>query len=364
MNFYTQADLPFYYYLAQNFGISDRHFAGTVGPTFPNRSYLAAATSFGHLTTNDIVPPLGGYQPIGGSIYKLLNNANVYWTDYWQDVPLDAFFDESDVFDLDHTLPLAAFYLQAAGWGDFPSVSFIDPNMGVLGGVFEDDEHPPSDIQKGQHFVSEVVNAVRNGPYWNNTVIFITWDESGGFYDHVAPPAATQAGQRTPDGVFPGQCEDLSNPPSSLQPGGGANCNTNFVSPSGNSVATAENLCPALAADPTGPFPADCAAFDQLGIRVPFLAISPFSKPGYVSHTVEDHTSILAFIEKRFLNSTSMTNRDKFASTMEDMFDFTNSPSLNKSVPAAGSPTVDCTPENAIGAFGAALKFLENDLSF
>jgi hypothetical protein len=49
---------------------------------------------------------------------------------------------------------------------------------------------------------------------------------------------------------------------------------------------------------------------------------------------------------------------------MEDMFDFTNSPSLNKSVPAAGSPTVDCTPENAIGAFGAALKFLENDLSF
>jgi phospholipase C len=70
-------------------------------------------------------------------------------------------------------------------------------------------------------------------------------------------------------------------------------------------VNGAAALCPDSAADPTGPFPAHCASFDQLGVRVPFLAISPFSKQHYVSHTVGDHTSILAFIEKRFMSSGS-----------------------------------------------------------
>src|SRR5499427_5224776 len=62
MGFYTQAELPFYYDLAQKFAISDRHFSSVLGPTFPNRSYAMAATSFGHLTTNDEIPPLGGYK--------------------------------------------------------------------------------------------------------------------------------------------------------------------------------------------------------------------------------------------------------------------------------------------------------------
>src|SRR5262249_57802935 len=72
MGYYTQDDLPFYYALAQTFAISDRHFSSVLGPTFPNRSYLLAGTSFGHLTTNDILPPLGGYRPIHGTIFDLL----------------------------------------------------------------------------------------------------------------------------------------------------------------------------------------------------------------------------------------------------------------------------------------------------
>jgi phospholipase C len=89
IGFYDQTDIPFYYDLAKKFAISDRHFSSLLGPTFPNRSYLMAATSFGHLTTNDTFPPLGstGYQPITGTIFDLLDKNNVTWADYFQDAP-------------------------------------------------------------------------------------------------------------------------------------------------------------------------------------------------------------------------------------------------------------------------------------
>jgi phospholipase C len=208
----------------------------------------------------------------------------------------------------------------------------------------ENDEHPPVDIQRGQAFVSQVINAVRNGPFWKDTIIFLTYDEHGGFYDHVAPPRAPQGHAPNPDGINPGQCEDLSNPPGSLQPGGGAQCAI--------SRSSAIQLCPALAADPTGPFPPECANFDQLGFRVPFLAISPFSKPHYVSHTTGDHTSILALIQKAFMSVNGdddsrphLTRRDQHANTLEDMFDFDHSPSLNTPVGVAVPPAQDCTPQ-------------------
>jgi phospholipase C len=72
---------------------------------------------------------------------------------------------------------------------------------------------------------------------------------------------------------------------------------------------------------------------------VPLIVISPFAKPGYVSHTVGDHTSILAFIEKRFLNGQPLTRRDARADTLEDLFDFGNAPSLNANVsPSLAAP--------------------------
>ncbi len=113
--------------------------------------------------------------------------------------------------------------------------------------------------------------------------------------------------------------------------------------------------------NPTGPFPGDCPAFDQLGVRVPFMAVSPFSKQHCVSHTVGDHTSILALIEKRFLSAgvtdggddedngevtrQFLTLRDKHAHALEDLFDFEGSPSLNTVVSVAVPPSQDCTPK-------------------
>jgi phospholipase C len=357
MGFYTQDDLPFYYSLAQTFAIDDRYFASVIGQTFPNRSYLLAATSFGHLTTSEVFPPPGGYKPITGTFMDLLDQNNVSWVDYFAEIPQTFSFRPSDFpFVTPHSAPVSTFLAQAAA-GTLPSVSFVDPIFGVIfGSGAENDEHPPTDIRKGEAFVSSVVNAVRNGPNWKDSIIFIVYDEHGGFYDHVAPARAPQGRSRdsddrrldsgdrerpphggapNPDGIDPGQCADLSNPPASTLPGGGVNCDV--VSP-----AEALAICPTFTQ--TGPYPSDCANFDQLGVRVPFIAVSPFSKPHYVSHTVGDHTSLLALIEKRFLSSNNgngdshiqhLTARDANADPLEDLFNFSHPPSMDVAIPTA-----------------------------
>jgi phospholipase C len=340
MGFYTQDDLPFYYDLARKFAIDDRYFASVIGPTLPNRFYLMAATSFGHVTTADAAYVT--FEPVSGTILDLLDRRGISWTDYFQDGPqANAFRQPSGPGTDPHFQSVGTFLTIAAGSSvgtELPQVSFVD-----AGG--ESDDHPPTDIQRGQVFVSRVVNAIRDGPYWKDSVIFITYDEHGGFYDHVAPPPAPQGSARTPDGIPPGQCADLSNPPASQEPGGGAQCSA--------SASEAQSLCPALAQNPSGPYPENCASFDQLGFRVPFLVVSPFAKAHYVSHTVADHASLLAFVEKRFLSDQSLggggsplhlTLRDQYADTLEDLFDFENAPSLNTAVSVARSPTTDCTP--------------------
>jgi len=332
MGFYNETDLPFYYGLAESFAIDDRYFCSVVGPTFPNRSYEMAATSFGHLTTNEIFPPTGGYKPITGTIFDLLDQNGVSWVNYFSDLPTSGIFRP---FLSSHLQPVSAFSAQAAA-GTLPAVSLVDPILTGGQGNQSNDEHPPHDIRAGQYFVSQIVNAVRNSPSWNDSIIFIVYDEHGGFYDHVAPPAARQGGALNPDGINPGQCEDLSNPPASEQPGGGAQCTI--------SQSDAAAICPGFTA--TGPYPANCANFNQLGFRVPFIAVSPFSKPHYVSHTVADHTSLLALIEKRFFSLAGggdtrphLTARDQYAATPEDMFDFNKAPSKNTSVPTAPPPS-------------------------
>jgi phospholipase C len=326
MGYYDDGDLPFYYDIAQNFAMSDRYFCSVIGQTFPNRAYFLAGTSFGHLTTSEIILG-GGYKPITGTIFDRMDAAGVSWKDYASDLPYAAIFAISP----GHTSPIGAFLADAAA-GTLPAVSFIDPSsfatQTINGHLFQTDEHPPNDIRAGEYVVSQVINALRSGPNWNDSIFFWTYDEHGGFYDHVKPAPAPQGGFTTPDGIAPGQCADLSNPPASQQPGGGANCMH-------SQTIDAPGICPTFS--PTGPYPAHCATFNQLGFRVPLVAVSPFSKPQYVSHLTGSHTSLLALIEKRF-SLAPLTARDAASSTLEDMFDFDNSPSLNTAIGTAPLP--------------------------
>ncbi len=343
MSYYDGGDLPLYHGLARTFAISDRYFSSVIGPTFPNRSYALAATSFGHVTTAEIIPPLppavpppGGYRPLTGTILDLLDRAGVSWMNYFIDVPTTAMFRG---LDPTHLAPVTQFLaIATASTCTLPAVSFVDPAFGsnAFGtnpSLVENDEHPPTDIRAGQYYVSQVTAALRASPCWQDSVLFVLHDEHGGFYDHVPPPRAPQGPTRTPDGIAPGQCADASALPGSAQPGGGAECTVSRID--------AAALCPGFS--PTGAYPWYCPSFDQLGFRVPFLAVSPFSRPSYVSHRVADHTSLLAFLEKRFLSAGGerphLTARDEHASTLEDLFDFDAAPSRDAAVPAAPPPS-------------------------
>lgn len=316
MGYFTRADLPYYYALAGTFAISDREFSALIGPTLPNRMYAMAATSFGHLSTDfiDNTPPApSGYKPITGTIFDLLDRHRVGWTEYFQPGnhmtpprPYGRLFRDPASPNF---RPLKEFFTQAAA-GRLAPVVFID---------LAQHEHPPLDIRRGEFDVARVVSALRASPEWADSVLLITYDENGGFYDHVLPPAVPP-----PDGIAPGECADLSNPPASKLPGGGAHCVASHLAQ--------WDLCRRAR---LGEW---CADFIRDGFRVPLIVVSPFARPHYVSHVARDHTAILDLIEQRFLGGDHLTARDAAQSSLVEMLDFTAAPSASANVPSSIAP--------------------------
>jgi len=263
MGYYDGADLPFYYGLYNTFAIGDRYCASVLGPTFPNRFYLLAGTSFGHIR-NDFPDPTGFSQP---TVFNRLDAAHVSWRIYYSQLPFAGLFAYVRNHAPGNVVPISQYYADAAA-GSLPQVSFVDPVFAATNTV-ENDEHPPSDVQVGQNFAAQVINSLFKSPNWSSSALFLTYDEHGGFYDHAAPPSAP-----IPDAI-----------PPMLQPG-----------------------------DAPG-------AFDRYGIRVPVAVVSPFARPHFVSHVVHDHTSILRFIERRF-DLPALSRRDAKADPMLEFFDF------------------------------------------
>jgi phospholipase C len=263
MGYYKRRDLKFYFKLYRTFAMSDRHFCSVLGPTFPNRHYLMSATSAGHIR-NDLE------FATQTSIFELLDAAGVTWKVYASDLPFALLYTYVQAHQ-ENVTAIAQFYADAAA-GVLPEIAFVDPSF-FGDDTTESDEHPPANVQVGQAFVAGIVQAIFDSPNWSDAALFITYDEHGGFYDHVAPPPAC-----APDAI-----------PPNLQAGD-------------------------VVAD-----------FDRYGIRVPFVAVSPFSRKRYVSHTVSDQTSILRFIETRF-DLPALTNRDANADPMLDLFNFASPP--------------------------------------
>ena len=270
MGYYDETDLPFYYWMARTYAISDRHFSGCLGPTWPNRFFFYGATAYGRTKTPD-TPPLGKTQ-----ILNHLEDAGHTWKIY-----RDGITSFADVFGPKYLGTSMSNFEDDVAKGDLPDLTMIDPDFS---GSTQNDEHPPSNVQLGQQFVARVVKALGSNPkIWKSTVLFVTYDEHGGYYDHVPPPAAC-----VPDDDAP----------------------------------------------PT-------EAYDRYGIRVPLTVISRFAKPHYVSHYVTDHSSITRFIENRF-DLGAMTKRDANAWPMLDMFDFEKPPFDS---PDASYPSADASAD-------------------
>ncbi|MEV4319907.1 alkaline phosphatase family protein [Actinocrispum sp. NPDC049592] len=256
IGYFEAADLGFYGRAARDWTVCDRYFAAMMAPTFPNRFFLHAAQTDRTTTSVDKIATMP-------AIWDRLAAKGVTGRYYFTDVPYTALWGTRY---LGISKLISNFYT-AAKAGTLPPVSFVEPGFfgEALPGLSQD-EHPLADIRLGQHFLDTVYNAVVSSPNWERTVLVITYDEWGGFFDHVPPPV--------------------------------------------------------------GPDPNPDLGAGLRGFRVPCLVISPRAKRSTVAHGLYDHTSILKMIEWRF-GLDPLTVRDAAANNLAEVLDFENPPKLS-----------------------------------
>jgi phospholipase C len=264
MGFFTAEHLPYTYDLASKFPIGDRWFCSVMGQTFPNRMYLMAGTSVG-LTDNSV-----GFTTLGvpkdGTIFNLLDKHNITWKNYVSEFPLGA---SPELFTVNDNLTEAinvrniSQFVSDAASGSLPSFSFVEPDYSTTS------QENPQNMALGEAFMAQIINAAGHSPSWSKTLLILNYDEWGGYYDHVVPPPA-------------------------LRP---------------------DNILPILA-----PSELMYEGFQRYGFRVPSVVVSPYAKQNYVSHVLHDHTSVLAFLERKF-NLPALTLRDANANDLTDFLD-------------------------------------------
>jgi phospholipase C len=271
MGYWTDADLPFTYSLATEFPIGDRWFSSVLGQTDPNRRYLIAATSAG--MTDDIgtgpgnvIPDSGLPLPANGTIFNILDRYGISWANYAASFPAGAtpmlYPTDDTATEEVHYHPFSQFYTDAAN-GALPSVTLLDPDYSTQS------QENPQNIVVGEGLLAQVVHAIGSSPQWLTTLLIVIYDEHGGYYDHVPPPAAL-----APDSI-----------PPIVQPG-----------------------------------QSSYDGFARYGFRVPSIVAGPYTKRQFVSHVYYDHTSVLAMIERKW-NLPALTLRDANANDLTDFID-------------------------------------------
>jgi phospholipase C len=270
MGYYTRTDLPFYYAVADAFTICDNYFCSVMGPTDPNRLYTMAASIdpdgknggpvlqtlglnrssfFGHLTYTTMPEQLQA-RGISWKVYSS-PDSNIFNTVFSDNV-LSYFKNFQAASPLHQNAFLPQFpgdFVNDALSGNLPQVSWLIASI-------VDSDHPPAPTLFGELTLSAILAALTANPaQWAKTALFVTYDENGGFFDHVPPVTAP-----------PGTAGEFITAPTD---------------------PTVVGVPPIL-----GPI--------GLGFRVPMLILSPFSRGGFVSSDVFDHTSVLRFLETRF----------------------------------------------------------------
>ncbi len=246
MTMYGEQHLPVYYKLADEFRVCDRWFCAHPGPTWPNRfaTVMGSIPAIDNFAIDD--PQIGFLKH--PSIYDTLTSYGIEWKVFESDLSLVRMFDRYRLDDrrvvpiddkadgLDATLRTP---------GSLPRVMFVEPNFADLPPLATaNDDHPPADLANGQAFIARVCDAIWSAGRFNQCLVCITYDEHGGFYDHVAPPGTAKSTLAEPDSI------------------------------------------PQL--HPQGP--------KYMGPRVPSFILSPYVSAGKPDHTIYDHTSILKTI--------------------------------------------------------------------
>ncbi|WOL17961.1 hypothetical protein Cni_G26754 [Canna indica] len=279
MKGFRPESVPVYAALAREFGVFDRWFSSLPGPTQPNRLFVYSATSHG-ATSHDKKQLAEGYPQ--RTIFDSIRDAGRDFAVYFESAPSTLFY--RSLRKLKYVFKFHRFgtFMDHAREGKLKSLSVLEPRYFDLTGGAANDDHPSHDVANGQKVVKQVYEALRASPQWNESLLIITYDEHGGFYDHVPTPVN---GVPSPDGIV-------------------------------------------------GPEPF-FFKFDRLGVRVPTIMVSPWIKKGTVvskpkgpTPTSEfEHSSIPATIKKIFnLNSDFLTQRDAWAGTFENIFTELTSP--------------------------------------
>lgn len=289
MNCFTPESLPVINGLAKAYAVCDRWFSSVPTQTFPNRSFVHAATSSGYVTNFWSTGPhewdVGYLLNKTPTIYNRLSEQGIDWRIYHGSALLlcNALITQKQLWDyaiLDqHFFPFAQFAEDAAA-GNLPAYTFIEPNM-LCSRKYgpENDMHPAfaitatgaaTNVLYGDELIYKIFDALRKSPIWEKTLFVITFDEHGGCYDHVpTPPPPAQS----PDGI---------------------------VIPPNEPGASGFN-------------------FERFGVRVPAVLISPLIEEGTVSHTQFDHTSVIRTVFKRWLEPGHLTERDKCANDLGEV---------------------------------------------
>lgn len=260
MHYFTPAQVPVLSGLASAFGVCDRWHASAPCQTWPNRFFAHCGTASGYVNN---LPTHFPYRM--ETVFNRLSDAGQSWRVYFHDIPHTALLSRLWGGLRSHFSHFEAFQQDAAK-GDLPAYSFIEPRYFPHGAQMPSDGHSPHNLAWGEQLIAAVYNAARGGAGWKNTLLIVTFDEHGGCFDHVPPPAATPPGGPCPDGF----------------------------------------------------------SFNRFGVRVPAVIASPYVRPGSVirprGETPFDHTSIIATL-RALHGFAPLTARDAAAPSLLDVLE-------------------------------------------
>ena len=288
IGYYTAEDLPFNKGVAENFTVCDNYFCGILSSTFPNRMYIHAGAT--DRLSNKL--PYAQQSPSTlPTIWDRLTAKGISGRNYFFDLPTPGLWGTKYASII---APFEQFLVDAAA-GNLAQVTYIDPFFAVSVGEspvgISRDDHPQADVRDGQAFLAQIYNALRASPVWDRTLLVVTYDEWGGFYDHVVPPFA------------PVSAEEAALPNDG-----------------------------------------------RLGFRVPVSIVGPRARRAHVSHLQLDPTSVLNFICWRF-GLDGVGARANTSINLAHALDFESAPNLNApdfAVPTSllgfGAPCTDTVP--------------------